>query len=193
MGPTGAALPRTIHRGPMAVLLAVVAVALAACGGAETVAPEQRPATTPAATVSPTPTPSRSASATTPAPPARGTTAPRWLGTRVLPRQVNGFGRIDPTPPELVMRRFTLPDTLPELPGTGFASRVTTPAPVDVITRSTWKRGCPVAADDLSWVRLTFVGFDGRRHTGELLVNRTVAADVVEVFRRLYVARFPIE
>ena len=90
-------------------------------------------------------------------------------------------------------RRFTLPDTVPELPGTGFASRVTTPAPADVIARSTWKKGCPVAATDLSWVRLTFVGFDGRRHTGELLVNSAVADDVVTVFRRLYAAKFPIE
>jgi D-alanyl-D-alanine carboxypeptidase len=111
----------------------------------------------------------------------------------VLPRTADGFGRIEPTPPELVRRRFTLPDTLPPLPGTGFASRVTTPAPADVIARSTWKRGCPVAATDLSWVRLAFVGFDGQRHTGELLVNTSVASDLVSVFRQLYAAKFPIE
>ena len=70
---------------------------------------------------------------------------------------------------------------------------MTTPAPAAVIARSTWKPGCPVGADDLAWVRLTFCGFDGRRHTGELLVNRSVADDLVEVFRRLYDARFPIE
>ncbi len=50
-----------------------------------------------------------------------------------------------------------------------------------------------MAATDLSWVRLTFFGFDGRRHTGELLVNRSVAGDLVEVFRTLYAERFPIE
>ena len=111
----------------------------------------------------------------------------------MLPRTADGFGRIEPTPPELVKRRFTLPDTLPPLPGTGFASRVTTPAPAAVIARSTWKQGCPVAATDLSWVRLTFVGFDGKRHTGELLVNSSVADDLVAVFRQLYAAKFPIE
>jgi hypothetical protein len=46
---------------------------------------------------------------------------------------------------------------------------------------------------DWSWVRLTFRGFDGARHTGELLVNRSVAADLVPVFHSLYDARFPIE
>lgn len=97
------------------------------------------------------------------------------------------------TPPELRERRFTLPDSLPELPGHGFASDVTTPAPADVVARSTWTPGCPVAAGDLSWVRLTFWGFDDRRHTGELLVNRTVADDVVRAFGDLYAARFPIE
>lgn len=97
------------------------------------------------------------------------------------------------TPQVLVQRRFTLPDRLPMLPGAGFASRVATPAPLDVIARSTWKRGCPVAATDLSWVRLTFWGFDDSRHTGELLVNRSVADDLVQVFRRLYAARFPLE
>ena len=98
---------------------------------------------------------------------------------QVLPLQPNGFGEIRPTPPELDRRRFTLPDRLAPLPGAGFASRVTTPAPASVIARSTWKRGCPVSAADLSWVRLAFFGFDGARHTGELLVNRTVADDLV--------------
>jgi hypothetical protein len=122
-----------------------------------------------------------------------GATPPSWLGTRVLPKQSNGFGEILPTPPELRVRRFTLPDRLPMLPGTGFASRITTPAPADVIARSTWKPGCPVADADLSWVRLAFIGFDGARHTGELLVNRSVAGDLVSVFRQLYAAKFPLE
>jgi hypothetical protein len=94
-----------------------------------------------------------------------------------------------------VLRRrdFTLPDTVPMLPGTGFASRVTSPAPAAVIARSTWVPGCPVAAADLSWLRLTFWGFDGARHTGELLVNSAVADDLVRAFRDLYRARAPIE
>jgi hypothetical protein len=79
------------------------------------------------------------------------------------------------------------------LPGTGFASRVTTPAPRSVIARSTWAPRCPVPARRLSWVRVTFRGFDGARHTGELLVNRSAAGPLVHVFRDLYAARFPLE
>jgi hypothetical protein len=115
------------------------------------------------------------------------------LGTRPLPRTAQGFGEIRPTPPELRDRRFTLPDTVPMLPDTGFSSRIVDPAPAAVIDRSTWAPGCPVKARQLAWVRLTFWGFDGARHTGELLVNSTAAQPLVRVFRQLYAARFPIE
>jgi hypothetical protein len=118
---------------------------------------------------------------------------PAWLGTRPLPRTAQGFGEIRPTPPELRDRRFTLPDTVPMLPDTGFSSRIVDPAPAAVIDRSTWAPGCPVKARQLAWVRLTFWGFDGARHTGELLVNSTAAQPLVRVFRQLYAARFPIE
>jgi hypothetical protein len=111
----------------------------------------------------------------------------------VLPRRPDGYGEIEPTPPELVTRRFTLPDRLPELPGTGFASRVSTPAPAAVIARSTWAPDCPIGRDQLSWVRLTFWGFDDTRHTGELLVSAEAAEDLVRVFHTLYDDRFPIE
>ena len=45
----------------------------------------------------------------------------------------------------------------------------------------------------LRYLTVSFRGFDGRPHTGELVVNASVAADVVAVFRRLYAAAYPIE
>lgn len=125
--------------------------------------------------------------------PILGGAPPSWLGRRVLPRTDGGFGEVRPTPPELAQRRFTLPDLLPALPGGEFASRVTTPAPASVIARSTWAESCPVEAGALSWVRVTFRGFDQRRHTGELLVRTSAVDSMVTVFRRLYAARFPLE
>jgi len=41
-------------------------------------------------------------------------------------------------------------------------------------------------------VRLSYAGFDGRAHTGEIIVNAAVVHQVIEVFSRLYRARFPI-
>jgi D-alanyl-D-alanine carboxypeptidase-like protein len=58
--------------------------------------------------------------------------------------------------------------------------------------RYSYRAGCPVAPSDLRLVRVSFVGFDGTAHVGALVVNRRVARDVVSVFRRLYVAQFPI-
>ncbi|QIK77248.1 M15 family metallopeptidase [Nocardioides piscis] len=122
-----------------------------------------------------------------------GSRPPAWLGTRELPRTSSGYGEVRPTPPALRNRRFTLPDTVPMLGGKGFAAKVVSPAPGRVIARSTWKPGCPVGPGDLAWVRLAFWGFDAQRHTGELLVHRTVARDIVEVFGTLYRQRFPQE
>lgn len=123
-----------------------------------------------------------------------GSVPPRWLGTRVLPEDpATGYGEVRPTPPVMRDRRWTLPDDVRPLPGRGYASKVVSPAPRRVVRRSTWKPGCPVAATDLAWVRTAFWGFDGQRHTGELLVHRSVAADVVQVFRALYRTRFPQE
>lgn len=123
---------------------------------------------------------------------AHGTVPPRWLGTRALPGTAAGYGEIRPTPRTLRVRRFTLPDTVPMLPGTHFAAHIQR-APHGVLARSTWRPGCPVAAADLDWVRLAFRGFDGARHTGELLVNRRASAHLVTVFHRLWDARVPLE
>jgi hypothetical protein len=55
-----------------------------------------------------------------------------------------------------------------------------------------WHPGCPVGPAQLRRVRLRYVGFDAKPHTGQLIVNARVANDVVVVFRTLYAARFPI-
>jgi hypothetical protein len=55
-----------------------------------------------------------------------------------------------------------------------------------------WHPGCPVPPAQLRRIRLSYVGFDGRRHLGELVVNAGVVAPVTTVFRTLYRARFPI-
>ena len=45
---------------------------------------------------------------------------------------------------------------------------------------------------DLRALSVSYQGFDGRAHTGTLIVHRSVAVQVVGVMRRLYAARFPI-
>src|SRR5207249_9506727 len=55
-----------------------------------------------------------------------------------------------------------------------------------------WRRGCPVAPAQLRRLRLSYWGFDGRPHTGTLVVRASAVDDLVDVFSRLYEARFPI-
>lgn len=111
----------------------------------------------------------------------------------MLPTTAQGYGEVRATPRVMRVRRWNTRDSIRMLPGSGFRSIVVVPAPGAVVARSTWQPGCPVARKDLAWIRLTYWGFDDARHSGEMLVNRTVAADVVTVFRRLFAVRFPIE
>lgn len=165
----------------------VAVILVVGCGCASTV-------DEPDATRSESPTARAPTSTATSAPssPEPGTVPPDWLFTRPLPVTDTGFGEVRPTPRELRVRRFNLPDSVAALPGSGFESRVRQ-APARVIARSTWKSACPVRADQLDWIRLTYVGFDGKRHSGELLAHEDVSADLVTVFRALWQARFPIE
>ncbi|TMK61163.1 MAG: M15 family metallopeptidase [Actinobacteria bacterium] len=55
-----------------------------------------------------------------------------------------------------------------------------------------WHRGCPVPLSRLRVASVSYWGFDGRVHTGRLVVNQAVAAPLLGVFRRLYRLHFPI-
>ena len=55
-----------------------------------------------------------------------------------------------------------------------------------------WRPGCPVTPAQLRRLRVAYWGFDGRAHTGALVVNADAVSDLVHVFARLYAARFPI-
>jgi len=79
-------------------------------------------------------------------------------------------------------------------PGPSFSGSVS-PIPASLRERMTgvsWRPGCPVPLSDLRLVRARHRGFDGRVHSGRIVVHRDVAEKVLSVFRRLYVARFPV-
>lgn len=65
--------------------------------------------------------------------------------------------------------------------------------PVDAAALgASWRPGCPAPPADLRRITLSYLGFDGRSHRGELVVHRDVVRDVIEIFADLYSARFPI-
>jgi hypothetical protein len=169
----------------------VVGALLAACAAQPPAPPAAQPARTsttpPSARQSPSPP--EVASRPTPPPPAA------WrVGARPLPLRPDGFGQVQPTPPELRRRRLPTVDRLPPPRGGRFQSAV---RPITPAIRGrmgeTWSPACPVRLGELRYVTVSFRGFDGRAHTGELVVHRRVAGGIVSVFARLHRARFPVE
>lgn len=187
-------------------------VLLAACSGggsetpgAATIPLEDESVTPVVEAVDPAPSTTTVPTTTTSAPPSTTTTTmptttttvspfaqPEWLGTRILEERSDGFGVIEPTPPELQARAFQAEDRLAPPPDDTYAATIG-PIPPDVLARSTWQEGCPVDVEDLAYLTIPHWGFDGRLHTGEMIVKASVADDIVWVFEQLHAAAFPIE
>lgn len=71
-----------------------------------------------------------------------------------------------------------------------------TPVPLQIrkmMTGRTWNQDCPVDFDHLSYIRMTYWGFDNTCHTGEMVVNHRLAKETVSIFKDIYRAKFPIE
>jgi len=174
------------------LLLALVAgsattATAASCGASHAPAPGAAAITSAAPVVAP---------ATSPIPSIThvggATAAPTWLGTRTLSVGANGFATAQDTPPELRNRSIITVDDLPPPADGGFHSAIQA-VPASVLARSTWTSGCPVAATDLRYVTVSFRGFDGLAHTGELLVHARAADALVTVFGKLFAEGYPIE
>lgn len=55
-----------------------------------------------------------------------------------------------------------------------------------------YPENCPVSLDDLRYVKVRYIDFDGNTKNGELIVAASVAQDIVEIFKELYDASYPI-
>ena len=56
-----------------------------------------------------------------------------------------------------------------------------------------YKEDCTVSREDLRYVHVRHMGFDGEAKDGELVVNKAIADDVLAIFEELYKADYPIE
>jgi len=57
----------------------------------------------------------------------------------------------------------------------------------------TWHQGCPVPIENLSYVTVSYFGFDNKVHQGSLIIDSQLAKEVLNIFQELYQQKFPIE
>jgi hypothetical protein len=66
-------------------------------------------------------------------------------------------------------------------------------APVSAETLGTsWREGCPVGPDQLRMLTVSYFGFDGAVHQGNLVVNVSAVSSVRAAFAQMLTAQFPI-
>ena len=83
----------------------------------------------------------------------------------------------------------------PETARSGFKGKID-PLPAGLAAEmrgTTWKPGCPIPLDDLRILHFNYWGFDHALRRGPMVVNASVANDVLWVFKQLYEAAFPIK
>ena len=47
--------------------------------------------------------------------------------------------------------------------------------------------------NELSYIKVTYYNFDGETKQGELIINKNLANEVVDIFKELYEEKYPIE
>jgi len=61
------------------------------------------------------------------------------------------------------------------------------------IKGKSFKDDCTVPREDLRYLHVLHVGFDGETHEGELICNKAIAGDLLDIFQKLYEAKYQIE
>ena len=75
----------------------------------------------------------------------------------------------------------------------GFTSQ---PIPDDVWQRMqglSWKDNDDISREDLRYLRMLHKDAEGNVHNGEMVCNKAIAEDLLEIFKALYEASYPIE
>ena len=52
---------------------------------------------------------------------------------------------------------------------------------------------CRIDFEELAYLHVLHIGFDGRTHEGEIICNRLIVYDLLDIFKCLYLEKYPIE
>ena len=71
-------------------------------------------------------------------------------------------------------------------------SKITPQIKERMIKGNTWKKGCPVPLENLRYLRIKYMDFNGKDQMGEMIVDKEVSEEVTKIFEALYDANYPI-
>ena len=77
--------------------------------------------------------------------------------------------------------------------GNGFSAEVIPPQTAALMQGKSYPKDALIALEDLRYVQVRHIGFDGEACRGELVVHKSVSCEVVDIFKELYEAQYPIE
>ncbi|MCH4890922.1 M15 family metallopeptidase [Acidaminobacter sp. JC074] len=108
---------------------------------------------------------------------------------------------LDEEPPvEKKVIRVTIPEEkeiIPEFEGKTFEKVFTVNKIDDIIYNRintlSYKENDYIEIEDLRYLKVSYWGFDNKRHYGELIVHASLAQEVIDIFKDLYDAKYPIE
>lgn len=56
-----------------------------------------------------------------------------------------------------------------------------------------FKKSCSIPRSELRYIKVLHYTLDGKIQLGEMVCNKSIAKDLIEIFRKLYDAKYPIE
>lgn len=74
-----------------------------------------------------------------------------------------------------------------------FSSDIITDAVFTRMKGKSFKDGCTISRNDLRYLRVLHVDNNGNIHLGEMVCHQSIANDLIDIFRQLYDASYPIE
>ena len=85
-----------------------------------------------------------------------------------------------------------IPQAAAGIPAPVFSSG---PIPASVETRmrgNSYPEDADIKLDELRYLKLSYIDFEGEEQVGEMVCNKAIADDLLEIFRALHKARYPI-
>ncbi len=72
-------------------------------------------------------------------------------------------------------------------------SQITPQIKQRMIKGNAWRKGCPVGLNDLRYLSMSYLDFNGQSKEGELIVHKDVSVEVTKIFEALYEMGYPVK